>query len=247
MLLNEIAKSLAARVLPERVMQTIRAHRSRARGDNPEMALLPSWNRGGTFIDVGANIGDWSRVGAQVFQKVMAFEPNPKLVTKLRRELPPEVVTVLDCALSDEPGFATLHIPVRKGKPDTGLASLDPNAIGTASHRTVQVRTTPLDEFRLTYIDAIKIDVEGFEERVLRGAVRTIERNQPVLVVEIEDRFHPGENSRIFHFIEEMGYRAYYLGKNNRLVPYHVDGQDKPNWIEGRYVNNFIFVPRLRS
>lgn len=248
MLINEIAKRVGARFLPERAMQTIRAHRARTRGDNPEMVLLPSWNRGGTFIDIGTNIGDWSRVAAEIFQKVMAFEPNPDLVPQLRRELPPDKVTVFECALSDEPGIATLHIPLRNGQPDTGLASLDLNAIGAASYRDVQVRTTTLDEFKLTYIDAIKIDVEGFEERVLRGAVETIQRNRPVLVVEIEDKFHPGENGRIFRFIEQMGYFSSYLGKNNRLVPYHVGGQTEPNRaIDGTYINNFIFTPLQRA
>lgn len=242
MLINEIAKRVGAAILPVKAMQAIRAHRSLTRGDNPELALLPRWNKGGSFVDIGANVGDYSRVASRIFSHVHAFEPIPTLANKLRYELP-DNVTVYRVALSHERGEDTLHIPVNKnGEADTGLASLNPNANG-GQMVPIPIKVETLDSYNLTGIDVIKIDVEGLEWQTLNGAIHTIMECRPVLIVEVERRHHsdaPEVPNQVFYFLQALGYHAHYLAADGTTLTYtqaHIDRD------QGRYINNFIFIP----
>src|SRR2546421_8213448 len=88
-------------------------------------------------------------------------------------------------ALSDRAGECQLYVPFRDGEPQPGLASLTPpierHVVATAPMRT-------LDSFDFPRVTVLKIDVEGHEASVLRGAENTIQRERPVLCVEIERR-----------------------------------------------------------
>jgi FkbM family methyltransferase len=242
--MNPALKTVAEALLPNPMLYRLRARRAKARGDNPELALLPKFNHGGIMLDIGANIGDYSRVACLIFRNVVAFEPNPSLVQKLRAELPGNV-TVFDTALSDAPGRSALYVPVRNGQPVTGLASLDPHLhhLGIAEEITVDIRT--LDSFGLSDIDLIKIDVEGLEESVLKGARDTLRRNTPSLIVEIEDRHHPGKTLPVFQLLDEMGFDVHYYS-DGQLCPVDLSG-DVNQSPAGEYVNNFVCLHRART
>jgi FkbM family methyltransferase len=130
---------------------------------------------GHVFLDVGANFGYYSVVLASRLNKkcvIHAFEPNPPTLARLRHHVAinglNEVVQIHDIALSDQAGTAA-------------LATKEGNSGGThivaTDARSTLVQLTTLDAFcdeqRLTRLDAVKIDVEGFEERVLLGGQRT--------------------------------------------------------------------------
>lgn len=66
-----------------------------------------------------------------------------------------------------------------------------------------------LDEFQLTDISYIKIDVEGYERKVLKGALETIKKYKPILVIEQNDITLYGENKLAAkNFLELLGYRS---------------------------------------
>ncbi len=146
---------------------------------------------GDTAVDVGANYGAHTftmcqRVGLQ--GRVIAYEANPAVAANLvqwttwRKNL-----TVVQRALADFQGEANFYVADL-----TGLSSLNANELerrGKPVEKTISVPVdtldTNLDECGVESLRLIKIDVEGAELAVLRGATATLERYSPVIVVEM--------------------------------------------------------------
>jgi FkbM family methyltransferase len=136
-------------------------------------------------VDVGASIGLYSCVGAAALPadgRVTAFEPVPANVAALRRNLAlngcADRVRVEEAAVGPSPGTLTLHLsPV-----NSGGHSAAPEAPGG---RTVAVRQVALDAYPFDRRpDFLKIDAEGYEVQVLRGAVRTLRDDRPAVLTE---------------------------------------------------------------
>jgi FkbM family methyltransferase len=164
---------------------------------------------GGCAVDVGANLGLYAYAMARVHVEVHAFEPNPVVTRALQAWRNPRV-HVHAVALASEQTTATLRIPVQDGMPLTGWASLGSGRLPSAnSYEELQVTTKTLDEFALRDVRLIKIDVEGYEVEVLRGAAGTIERSRPVMVVEVDD----GNQIAIARIAEEFGYTVTTLAE----------------------------------
>ena len=131
-----------------------------------------------TFLDVGAHLGS---ITAEVLRaspavKVQAFEAIPEKVERLRRKFPQ--VQVHECALADAQGVATFYVDARH----SACSSLARTA---GEVREIKVRLQTLDAIvDADDVDVLKIDVEGAELGVLRGAVRTLERCRPVVMFE---------------------------------------------------------------
>jgi FkbM family methyltransferase len=193
-------------------------------------------------IDIGANVGLYTYRFAHVFREVESFEPIPRCA-KIIASSGIKNVHLRNCALSNRAGQATLNIPVTGGPEATGLASLS-NQFPSAESLVVELRT--LDSFVFSEVDLIKIDVEGHELEVLEGAVETIERELPTVLVEVEQRHHADKSIQsIFQFVQDLGYEGifYWKGCMNPLTSFSVERHQQPfdplNRVE--YVNNFIF------
>jgi hypothetical protein len=133
----------------------------------------------------------------------------------------------------------------------TSRASLEPGANPGFSEIVREVSTMTLDSFDFRPIAVIKIDVEGHEGSVLDGAARTIAQERPVLVVEIEERHHPGLSAQIFERILRKDYACFFLdaGRLKQFTSETIMQLQPVGAVPsiGRrmrgYVNNFIFVP----
>ena len=138
-------------------------------GCEPELWHLPSICAGpGVAIDVGANIGYYTYPLSRMFDAVYAFEINPEL-TRAIETWGPGNVEIIDSGLSSGSGEATLYIPVHRGLPLTGWASLEPgNCPDTDEHLELAVRIDTLDAHGFERVDFMKIDVEGHELNSLR-------------------------------------------------------------------------------
>jgi FkbM family methyltransferase len=142
---------------------------------------------GMTFVDVGANIGYFSLLGAQIVGevgRVLAIEPgerNCRLIHRsvVRNQL--RNVHLHPYAISDQQGALTY---LAQGSNGT-IADLDATTDVPPGGRLVS--TTTLDNLLagLDRVDVIKLDVEGAEARVLRGAARTFQQHRPVVVSEV--------------------------------------------------------------
>jgi FkbM family methyltransferase len=165
-------------------------------------------------LDIGANQGYYSYTLSRLFEKVIAFEPNPSVVTRLLRSGAGNV-EVHNVALSSSTGELDLFVPVVDGVEQSGWASFNRNNLPDArDFRVLHVPVRPLDSFGLTTVSFIKIDVEGHEPAVLAGAVETLRRCRPVVLIEVKEE----NRDAVFRLFAELGYRPYRL-RGGKLVP----------------------------
>jgi FkbM family methyltransferase len=215
---------------------------------DPEIKLLPKLvNSRVCAVDIGANVGVWSYRLSKMFKKVESFEPIPECVKTMARILP-ENVNIHSVALGMERENKTLYVPFVKGKQAYGLASL---SVVEKPHNQIKVEVHTLDEYELEKVTFIKIDVEGYELEVLKGASKTIKREKPVIVIEIEQRHLPYPMKTVVDSIAEYGYEGFFLCKNEYLPfsDFSYEKHQKPfldlvnaNFHVSEYVNNFIFT-----
>lgn len=157
-------------------------------------SIAPSLSEGAVFLDVGAHIGYFSikaarRVGNS--GRVVAFDPNPEILKLLRDNVAANHssnVIVEPVACTDREQTLTFYA-VPSG--NTGASSLarDNAEPWSQAPQPYQVRGRPIDdvirELKLERVDVIKVDVEGAEVSVLKGALETLKRFHPKVIVEV--------------------------------------------------------------
>lgn len=137
-------------------------------------ALEIAPDRRGIALDVGGHVGLWSRILCDHFKEVHAFEPVPELINCFKINAPKAILH--ETALGDF--YGTVNI------------EFDPDNTGQTYINGMGNLTVPIMPLDGQYanprynIDFIKIDVEGYEGMVIKGARGIIERYKPVIVVE---------------------------------------------------------------
>jgi FkbM family methyltransferase len=218
--------------------------RTQSRNCEPELWLVPKLvNRSGVAIDIGANEGYWSLQLARYAKHVHAFEPNPICLAQLRRVLPNRV-TLHAVALSDSSGTKKLRFDPN----NTGIGTIETGNpltenVGIRQIETKDVTAACLDDFGLSDVVLIKIDVEGHEEAVLRGAAATLDRNRPTVICEIEERHNAGGLARIRAQFEGRGYWECALDGGCLRPLMNIEAEDGGKLGLAGGVNNFVFVP----
>jgi FkbM family methyltransferase len=161
-------------------------------------------------IDVGANIGNHS-IFFRYFlaDHLIAVEPNSELVPILEKNLNRNVdnYSIYDCALGATDGLGTLFYPDGATN-NSGMAKIDPDGPNNTT------RITTLDSIVENWIEnhdgegavsIIKIDVEGMEMAVLKGARNTLLKNRPNLFIEAAT---PEEFRELDTYLGKLGYKA---------------------------------------
>jgi len=126
-------------------------------------------------LDIGANIGLWSRDLTLHFAQVIAFEPVSDFRDCLIKNVANNNIDIRPYALGPED--TTIDMVVTNG--NTGHSHVDNNTIGSGS-----IDMHKLDSLEFDAVDYIKIDCEGYELSILQGAEQTIKKHRPVIVVE---------------------------------------------------------------
>lgn len=243
----------ASAILPPRALVAAVARSKWYLGEK-EMRLMPwmcTHDRAG--IDVGANAGVYTWHMRRFCAEVHAFEPIPELANALRNSLPGCVIH--GYALSDQPGSATLQIPIFHGQQIGALASLTYGFDKAESVRSIEVQLRRLDDEGIRNIGFMKIDAEGHERKVLEGAQKVLAEQKPTLQIEIEDRTSPGGIAATVAILDELGYDAWYFHRGCLLPFSTFDAAILQNpamisddgWTVGTYTNNFLFFPRVPS
>jgi FkbM family methyltransferase len=168
-------------------------------------------------VDVGAHVGDWTYFMRRHSARCVAFECNPTLAGRLRCRFG-RSVDVREEAVSETAGMIELRVPTApKG---LGRATIEPrNPLdGFDDVSRVMVKTVRLDDAVVGSVRLIKVDVEGHELSVLRGASRILERDHPSLILELEDRHAPGCKAEVCVFLSRFGYLPYAL-RDSTLAP----------------------------
>lgn len=170
---------------------------------------------GDAFVDVGANIGWHTVMGAEAVGpggSVIAVEPDPDnfellRVNCIRNELPH--VSLHACAVGDHAGIATLHVAERN------LGDHRLYAVEGEARRQIEVPVETVDRLvsrTNLRVRLVKIDVQGFEARVLRGMTRLVEGCFPAIVMEFWPHGLVQNRDSVFDlmaFIDKFGYAVY--------------------------------------
>lgn len=154
-----------------------------------------------TAIDVGAHYGSWSRYLSRQFGQVFSFEPIPATFECCKENLSGfENVTLEKAAVGDRIGQVSVGIGKMYNHP--GMETI------VAFEGDTKMIT--LDSLGLTEVDFIKIDVEGFELSVLKGAADLLVRDKPIIVFEENVRGpleHNIPNGACGAFLKSLGAR----------------------------------------
>jgi FkbM family methyltransferase len=163
-----------------------------------------------SFWDVGANVGYYSWLVKSIAPeaKVRMFEPDPDnlaLLRKTMRRAELSEIVVREVAVSDARGrrrFARDEVSGSTGGIEENAITYSERHWGVQSG-LLEVDTVSLDDEGASCgaVDLIKIDVEGHEEAVIRGALGTIRRDQPIVIFEC---FHGG--TEIIRTLAPLGY-----------------------------------------
>lgn len=179
------------------------------------------------LVDVGANVGEFSRLLRSQFAQadIYAFEPVPSTFDQLQKSLEKQNVKCLNFGLSDKEASVCIYQSSR-GELNP-LASLYP-AVAESIHHfqdvvrdQIQVRMLDnvADEFDIYFIDLLKIDTEGHEFAVLNGGLRIIQSNRVGLVLFEFNEMNVVSKVFLRDFYSLLpGYHFYRLD-SGRLVP----------------------------
>ncbi|MBS0481115.1 MAG: FkbM family methyltransferase [Proteobacteria bacterium] len=210
--------------------------------DLPTQLLLSAVLRpGDLFVDIGANEGMMSllasaRVGPA--GRVIAFEPNPGPRGRLDEAITRNAIANIDlraCGLADSPGTLSLFVPSNNSGEgtftdagrDDGTTIQAPVEVGDAQLATETPRL-------------IKIDVEGFEFRVIAGLEQLLKRARPIIVMEMIAG-HLGRDSQspeaIMERLKSLGYAARRMDLEKRRGVQALVLRPVPQpWLDGDYV-----------
>ena len=160
-----------------------------------------------TAIDIGANEGFWTYKLSKFFTQVHSFEINPN-VSEVIATSNISNIDLHDIGLSDSVAEKEFYIPINENKHIEGWGSLEKRELDfTTTFETKRFKVTPLDSYNFKNIDFIKIDVEGHELNVLKGAKNTILQNFPILVIESEG----ATLDAVKNFLLPLGYKSILL------------------------------------
>ena len=147
----------------------------------------------GIVYDVGANTGLYSIIAAaSTNQDIYGFEPVPEIAALARANLAlngaDRRVHLIEAAVSERTGTASIYLPPPVNHSVETSASLDPSFKGTHD-RVVEIATTTLDGHWASVgrprVAAVKIDVEGHEVAVLAGAQQLVADCAPTIFIEV--------------------------------------------------------------
>lgn len=208
--------------------------------ESPELeAICKRLGHLSVVVDVGANIGTFAiPVMRTTAARIIAIEPASStfrlLNDNVRRNKADHAVTTIQAAIGEVAG----NVVITTDSQSANYVLSDQDAPRTGQERVplVTLDTLLMNE---SQVDFIKVDVEGFELNVMRGARETLARHAPAVLLEVESRWTARFGYRpedIFAFMAEAGYTYQTLASEGAAPPTSLDA-------DLRRGNNFLFVP----
>jgi FkbM family methyltransferase len=192
--------------------------------DAPRTRLYSLMNNGDCIFDVGANLGEVSANAAKLVGphgRVIAFEPYPANFDLLAKNVELngfENLMIVNKGVGSENGKLKMVVA---DESNAGMNRISDNPVSDEGN-TTEVEVVRLDDFvdqiGLEDIDLIKIDVEGFEMNVLRGAETVLSTLRPKLFLEVIDnylRLQGSSANEVLQFLESLHYELTYAASGN--------------------------------
>jgi len=151
-------------------------------------------------LDIGSNIGQWTRPLSKKFESVVCFEPNPNFRECFSKNIQEKNVLLWPYGLSDKE---------HKAKQDFNSTVLQ------KEDGDIDCRT--LDSFGLTNVDFVKIDVDGFEVPLLNGARETLTKNDPVINIEMKRDKRIDVVVKCESILKDLGYKFQKRTKSDEV------------------------------
>ena len=151
-------------------------------------------------LDIGSNIGQWTRPLSRKFESVVCFEPNPNFRECFEKNIQEKNVLLWPYGLSDKE---------HKAKQDFNSTVLH------EEDGDIDCRT--LDSFGLTNVDFVKIDVDGFEIPLLNGARQTLSKNDPVIDIEMKRDKRTDIVVKCESILKDLGYKFQKRTKSDEV------------------------------
>ena len=173
-----------------------------------EQLFVEHLNTDGTFIDVGAHVGYYSLYVAPRVGKIYAFEPDVQSFGALSQNL-------AQCAHAEPVNKAVFSksgvMEIRKREGTVGFTYLvGPDDDTTSDRHSIEV--VSIDDWmcnrRNERVTGIKIDIDGLDYEVLKGAEETIQRDQPLVLTEFSAS-KTNNFEDLFHLLDHLGYGAF--------------------------------------
>ena len=190
----------------------------------PELAYLEKvLSCNAVFIDVGANLGIYTLVASKLVGpagRVIAVEPSMQSFPVLEKNLAANCmanVLPLSVALSEKAASRWLYHGINPGQNSFGK---DPFCKEAGEEVVTETLDSILLQASVDHVDLLKMDVEGAEELVLRGANRVVAFHRPVIIFE----FHPEASQRLglssrgaWNLLEAQNYEFFMVGPDGSL------------------------------
>ncbi len=165
----------------------------------------------GVFVDVGAYVGFYTVLAAKHGWRVVAFEPNPINLIVLKYNIAlhgvEDRVVIVSKATGDVQGYARFSIASSPSESSSTKYLQDELRLVDV---VVEVTTidSVLESLGVKDVNSlvVKVDVEGFGLRVLRGAMRTIERFRPYILFEVHRTFDEEDEIYALRMLKDLGY-----------------------------------------
>lgn len=211
-------------------------------------------------IDVGAALGAYSWILNRKSNQVYAFEPGKVHSGYLKRAVFLSKITVIRAAVGSYNSEVELYTPGRDNHANHSATISKTNpVINTENSYVEKVNQIVLDDFFSDkfignkHIDLIKVDVEGYELEVFKGAQRLLAKYYPLVICEIEARHNP-KYSQVFQLLRELGYDCFIYSNGNyiKFEKEEIESLQSDKDLEERmspsynleknkYINNFVF------
>jgi FkbM family methyltransferase len=177
--------------------------------------------QGDIVIDVGGNIGFFVLILDELVGKegkIFSFEPSKRLKDRLEKTIKInniQNVTIVNLALGESEGSTTLHYNPKQ----TGLSSIVTDFDKSSISEEIQITT--LDKFLENItgrISFLKIDTEGYEPQVLKGAMEFIKRDKPTIYIELGGNYQ-NSSAEALKILKELNYSCEAENLDLKTIP----------------------------
>lgn len=216
--------------------------------EEPELKLVYDFcDKDSVSVDVGAANGMYLAHLYKISKKTFAFEPRKAALQNLEKVFAGITSNIQfeQVALSDFSGTTEMKILKSNDRLSTIEAENSIEKFGAVERVSVPVKR--LDDYQFNdQVSFIKIDVEGHEESVLKGALNIIQRDHPFLLIEIEERHKKDSIEHIKILLEQFGYKGYYYLNNrlNAIESFNLPAYHQYGKAGQPYIFNFVYIHR---